>query len=274
MDSLRSQNRSKPGNLVQTIERVSLILDILGKSPHGISVGVLSEKTGFPKGTAHRLLTSLAYFDMVRQDPITKSYHLGFKLVELGNRLLGQLDFRTEARPYLKELAERTKETVHMVILDRNEGLYVDKVDATEHASGLRMVSMLGSRIPAHCSSVGKVLLAHLSDEKLINLVADKGLPRRTENTITDFDKLKTHLQQVRGQGFAIDDEENEKGIKCVGAPILDQSGQVLAAISISVPGIRINTETLQTTLKDHVIATAMKISNKLGYHRLTPQLH
>ncbi|MDX2511780.1 MAG: IclR family transcriptional regulator, partial [Desulfobacterales bacterium] len=162
MEHSKSNGRSKPSNLVQTIERVSLILDILGKSPHGISVGELSEKTGLPKGTTHRLLSSSAYFDLVRQDSTTKKYHLGFKLVELGNRLLSQLDFRNEARPYLKELAERTKETVHMVILDRNEGLYVDKVDAAEHASGLRMISALGSRIPAHCSAVGKILLAFL----------------------------------------------------------------------------------------------------------------
>jgi DNA-binding IclR family transcriptional regulator len=261
------ENRSKPSNLVQTIERVSLILDILSKSPHGISVGELSEKTGFPKGTTHRLLTSSAYFDIVRQDPATKKYHLGFKLVELGNRLLSQLDFRTEARPFLKELAERTKETVHMVILDRNEGLYVDKVEATEHASGLRMVSSLGSRIPAHCSAVGKVLLASLSEDELLNLVEDKGLPRRTENTITDFENLKEHLQLVRQQGYAFDNEENEKGIQCVGAPIIDQQIKVLAAIRISAPCIRVKETTLKTTLKDSVTETAMKISRKLGYH-------
>lgn len=266
-----SNGRLKPSNLVQTIERVSLILDILGKSPHGISVGELSEKTGFPKGTTHRLLNSSAYFDLVRQDSTTKRYYLGFKLVELGNRLLGQLDFRTEARPYLKELAERTKETVHMVILDRNEGLYVDKVDAAEHASGLRMVSALGSRVSAHSSSTGKVLLASLSEESLINIVEDKGLPRRTENTITDFEKLKKHLQLIREQGYSFDEEENEKGIQCVGAPIYDQGGEVLAAISISVPTIRINKATLQTTLKDHVTETAMKISRKLGYHNFQP---
>lgn len=269
MDISRSNNRSKPSNLVQTIERVSLILDILGNSPHGISVGELSEKTGLPKGTTHRLLTSTAYFDLVRQDPTTKKYHLGFKLVELGNRLLSQLDFRTEARPFLKELAERTKETVHMVILDRNEGLYVDKVDAAEHASGLRMVSSLGSRIPAHCSAVGKVLLASLSEESLLHIVKDKGLPRRTENTITEFEELKKHLQLIREQGYGFDDEENEKGIQCVGAPIIDQRGKVLAAISISVPTIRVDKTALQTTLKNHVTETAIKISRKLGYQDL-----
>lgn len=267
MKESKIRNRSKPSNLVQTIERVSLILDILGQSPQGLSIGELSEKTGLPKGTAHRLLTSLAYFDHVRQDSKTKNYHLGFKLVELGNRVLSQLDFRTEAHPFLIELSERTKETVHMVILDRNEALYVDKVDASEHAGGLRMVSMLGSRIPTHCSAVGKAMLAFLPEERLVSIVKDKGLPRRTENTITDIEELKKHLQLIREQGYAFDDEENERGIKCVGAPIQDQSGKVKAAISISVPSIRIRTETLLTTFKDQVVETAMKISQKLGYY-------
>jgi len=267
MNESKIRNRSKPSNLVQTIERVSLILDILGKSPKGLSVGELSEKAGLPKGTTHRLLTSLAYFDHVRQDSTTKNYHLGFKLVELGNRLLNQIDLRTEAHPYLIELAERTKETVHMVILDRNEALYVDKVDTSEPTGGLRMVSVIGARIPTHCSAVGKVMLAFLPGEKLCEIVSEKGLPRRTENTITDIEELKKHLLHIREQGYALDDEENEKGVKCIGAPIRDQSGKVIAAISISVPGIRIRTDTLLTSLKDHVTETAMKISQKLGYY-------
>ena len=267
MTASKAQNRSKPSNLVKTIERASLILDILGKSPQGISIKELSGKTGLPKGTTHRLLTSLAYFDYVRQGSMTKNYHLGFKLVELGDRLLNQIDLRTEAHPYLIELAERTKETVHMVILDRNEALYVDKVDTSEPAGGLRMVSVIGARIPTHCSAVGKVMLAFLPEERLVSIVQDKGLPRRTENTITDIEELKEHLQHIREQGYALDDEENEKGVKCVAAPIRDQNGNVAAAISISVPGIRIRTDTLLTTLKDQVIETAMKISKKLGYY-------
>ena len=267
MTESKTRNRSKPSNLVQTIERISLILDILGKSPQGLSIGELSDKTGLPKGTTHRLLTSLAYFGHVRQHSKKKNYHLGFKLVELGNLLLSQLDYRTEAHPYLVELAERTKETVHMVILDNNEVLYIDKVDVGQNAGGLRMASILGARIPTHCSAVGKVMLAFLPEEKLVEIVNDKGLLRRTENTITDFEELKSHLQHIREQGYALDDEENEKGVKCVGAPIRDQSGKVIAAISISVPGIRIRTDTLLTTYKDQVVETARNISNKLGYY-------
>jgi DNA-binding IclR family transcriptional regulator len=119
---------NKPSNLVQTIERVSTIFDAMAKSAQGISLKELSAKVELPKGTTHRLLTSLAYFGYVRQASESKNYYLGFKLVELGNRLLDHLDLRAQARPFLIRLCEKTKETVHLVILDQNEALYVDKV--------------------------------------------------------------------------------------------------------------------------------------------------
>ena len=265
--NLNSATKStKPKNLVQSVERVSMILDVLGQYPQGLNFGYLSSKVDLSKGTTHRLLSTLAFLDYVRQDAETKKYHLGFKLVELGNRLLSQIDFRTEARSFMVDLAECTKETVHLVILDQNEVLYIEKVEASGHPTGLRMVSMLGSRIPAHCSAVGKILLAALPEEKLEEIVSRKGLPRRTENTIIDLSKLKEHLQLVRKKGYALDREENEIGIRCVAAPIYDQRGEVIAAISISTPVSRIKTQMLKTVLKDRVTETALNISRKIGY--------
>jgi len=259
---------ARPNNIVQSIERVSIILDVLSEYPQGLSLGHLSGETGLNKGTAHRLLSSLVFLDYVRQDAETKKYALGFKLVELGNRLLSQIDIRTEARPFLMELAERTKETVHLVILDRFEVLYLDKVEAGVQPTGLRMVSMLGSRIPAHCSAVGKVLLAALPEENVKEMSQKRGLPLRTKNTITDLAKLLEHLKRVKKNGYALDDEENEIGVRCIGAPVHNQQGDVTAAISISVPAIRIETLVLQTAYKDWVMQTALKISRKLGYKR------
>ncbi len=248
----------KPNNLVQTIERASSILDILGQSPQGISIRELSAKIKLPKGTTHRLLSSLSYFGYVRQDPKTRNYLLGFKLVELGNLLLNQLDLRKEAEPFLKDLAERTKETVHIVILD--------KVETDQHTSGLRMASRVGLRNPAHSCAVGKVLLADLSKEALNNFVKEKGLPKRTENTITNFTQLKEHLNLVRGQGYAIDDEENEKGIRCVAAPIRNEAGRAVAAVSISGPAFQVTKKVVQESLRKEVIETAIKISKRLGF--------
>ena len=256
----------KPNNLVQTIERASSILDILGQSSQGISIRELSTKIKLPKGTTHRLLSSLSYFGYVRQDPKTRNYFLGFKLVELGNLLLSQLDLRKEAEPFLRDLAERAKETVHMVLLDRNEIVYIDKVETDQHTGGLRMASRVGLRNPAHSCAVGKVLLADLSEEGLNNFIKEKDLFKRTENTITDPIQLKEHLKLVRKQGFAIDDEENEKGIRCVAAPIYNEVSRAVAAISISGPAFRITKKIIQETMKREVMETALKISQTLGF--------
>ena len=256
----------KPNNLVQTIERTSLILDILGQSSQGISIRDLSEKIDLPKGTTHRLVSSLTYFGYARQDSKTRNYFLGFKLVELGNLLLSQLDLRKEAEPFLRDLAERTKETVHMVFLDRGEIVYIDKVELDHNPSGLRMASRVGLRNPAHSSAVGKVLLSHLPEEELNLLIKEKGLPKRTENTITDPIQLKEHLKAVRAQGCAVDDEENERGIRCIAAPICNEAGKAVAAISISGPAFRITKKVIQEILKKEVMETAYQISQRLGY--------
>ena len=265
---MASTTRSKPNNLVQTIERTSWILDILGQSSQGISIRDLSEKIKLPKGTTHRLLSSLTYFGYARQDPKTRNYSLGLRLMELGNLLLSQLDLRKEAEPFLYDLAERTKETVHMVFLDRGEIVYIDKVELDHNPSGLRMASRVGLRNPAHSSAVGKVLLSHLNEEELNLLVKEKGLPKRTENTITDRIQLKEHLKVVRTQGYAVDDEENERGIRCVAAPIYNEAGRAVAAVSISGPAFRVTRKVIQESLKKEVMETAFKISERLGFNR------
>jgi len=264
MKNCSSNKKQKPDNLVQTIERVSLILDILGQCPQGISVRDLSEKVELPKGTTHRLLSSLAYFDYVRQDSLNKNYHLGFKLVELGSLLINHIDFRNEARPFMVDLAEKTGETIHLVVLDQNEAFYIDKV--VLHQTGLQMVSRVGLRIPLHCSSVGKILAAYLYEDELNQIFKESSLPRRTPNTITSLSRFKKHLKIIKAQGYAIDNEENEKGVGCVAAPIRNGNGEVIAAMSISGPAIRITPKIIEASLKDQVCEAALNISRKLGF--------
>ena len=267
---ISNPGRTRPSNLVQTLERASLILDILGQSPQGISIKDLSDRMHLPKGTTHRLVSSLSYFGYVRQDQNTKNYFLGFKLVELGNMLLGQLDLRKEAELFLRNLAQRTKETVHLVILDGNEIVYLDKLETEPHTGGLRMASRVGSRNPAHSCAVGKVLLAYLSEEALGSMAEEKGLPKRTENTITDYNQLKEHMTLVRKQGYAVDDEENERGIRCVAAPIFNEAGKAVAAISVSGPAFRVTKKSVQEKLKKEVMETALRISQRLGFRGRT----
>lgn len=257
----------KPTNLVQTIARTALILESLGQYPNGLSLGELSEKVDLPKGTTHRLLTSMAYFDFIRQDQVTKHYHLGFKLVELGNNLLSHIDIRKEARPYLIDLSEDVQETIHLVVLDQNKALYIDKVDLHSRRGGLQMVSRLGSRNPLNCTAVGKVLLAYMPEMNAEIIIQQIDSDRRTNNTITDPSELKRHLNMIRAKGYAIDDEENEIGVRCVAAPIRNEIGKVVAAMSVSGPTTRITIEKIDEILKARVMKTAMRISRKLGYN-------
>lgn len=257
---------AKPNNLVQTIERVSLILDMVGQTSQGMSIRDLSAGLNLPKGTIHRLLSSLSYFGYIRQDPATKVYFLGLKLMDLTAQLSIQLDFRKVAEPILRDLAEKTKQTAHLVILDRDEVVYVDKIETLQQAGGLKMASRIGSRNPAHSSAVGKVLLSCFPEEALADFLQRKGLPRRTANTITDPDSFRDHLKIVRSQGYAMDDEENEMGIRCLGAPIFDGKGRPVAAISVSGSVFQVTKKAVHDVIKGEVMAAAAEISRQLGF--------
>jgi DNA-binding IclR family transcriptional regulator len=259
-------DKAKPANMIRAIERVMRVLDVLSKYSKGISLGDLAAAVNLPKGTVHRLLASLYFFDVVRQDSETRKYSLGFKLVELASILLDQIDIRREAEPFLVDLSFKTKETVYLVILDRTEVVYIERIEPDDPNVGLKATSKVGQRNAANSCSVGKVLLAYLSQHVLEETLKDMPFLQKTENTITDPLQLKDHLQGVRSRGYAIDDEESEKGIRCVAAPIFKESGKAIAAISISGPAIRVTRQCIQDVFKDELMKTAMQISRKLGY--------
>lgn len=200
------------------------------------------------------------------QDPGSKDYFLGFRLVELGQAVLNRIDFRKEAEPFLNNLADNVQETVHLAQLDDGKIVYLDKVEKIDVPSGLRMASRIGARNYAHSSALGKVLLAFAAESKLEEIFKQKGLPKLTENTIANLNQLQAHLSQVQYKGYAVDDEENEKGIRCVAAPVKDYTGEVIAAISISGPTVRMTMERIDRELTPRVVSTADKISQKLGY--------
>jgi IclR family acetate operon transcriptional repressor len=271
LDASQPSDAKRPRNLVQTIERVDQLLGILGRATQALSLGELAEAVGLPKGTTHRLLASLIYFNYVQQDPVSRGYRLGFKLVTLGNYLLDQIDLRKVAQPHLLELAQRTEETANIAVLDRDEALYIDKIQLSS-SSGLHMVSRVGYRAPLHCSAMGKVLLAHQPAGEIDGIIARRGLPRRTTNTITDGAALKTHLQTVRSEGYALDDEEHSDGVRCVAAPIRDMRGEIVAAISISAPAVRVTLSVARQSMRPLVVATAERIANQLGYDPTKPK--
>lgn len=267
----RSNRQPRPANLVQAIERMAAILDTLSQSGKGASLGSVASRVGLSKGTTHRILSSLMYFDFVRQDPASRDYALGFKLVELGSCLLEQINLRKEAEALLQDLSQRTNETVYLVILDRTEVVYVEKIETEDTSVILRATSKVGQRNAAHSCAVGKVLLADLSPEELDALLGEMVLVRKTENTIADPLQLREHLITVQARGYAVDDEESERGIRCVAAPVRDERGRAVAAISVSGPAIRVTRQRIQEVLREEVTRTALDISRRIGFRGETP---
>ncbi len=252
---------------VQAIERGCRILEFLSRGKQAYSIHDISSELGLPKPTIHRILSTLRHCGFVRQDELSKEYRLGFRLVELGQVVLDQIDLRKEAEPFLSQLASRVQETVHLVVLDQDEIVYLDKIEKFSNLKGLRMASRIGMRNYAHSCAVGKVLLAFLPDRARDEVFAQKGLPKLTRKTIVDGGELKKHLADVRTQGYAVDDEENEEGIRCVAAPVRNDRGEVIAAISISGPSVRMTKEWIHRQLKREITKTATEISRELGFN-------
>jgi len=232
-------------------------------SEHEFEMGIsaLAARLGLAKSTVHRLATTLVEYDILEQNRESGKYRLGLALFELGTLVRRKMDTASESRAQMYELAQSTGETVQLAVLDHLSVLYIR---IRESRQAVRMSSSPGSRAPAHCTSVGKVLLAHQPHE-VVRQVIDSGLRRYTENTITAPDALIEELAVVRSRGYAIDDEEIEVGLRCVAAPIRDHTGQVTAAISVAAPVQRMSKKTLQTTAPT-VMAAADSISRRLGY--------
>lgn len=245
------------------MEKALKIIGILAESGKELALHEIAEKLGIPKSTAHGLISTLYNYNFIEQSSFTGKYKLGLRLFELGNIVANRMDVRTTAAPYIQKLVETIEETVHLTILDKGKVLYIDK---RESHQSLRIASQIGMRLPAHCTGVGKVLLAFSPPSEIKKIVATNGLPMFTKNTITDFNKLEKELKRIKIQGYAIDNEEFMEGLRCVAAPLRDHTGKVCAAISISGPVSRLEGEKLELSKKT-IIETASEISAKLGYN-------
>lgn len=255
-------NAVKNGNIVQSVDRALQIVQLVSRSHEGCGVTQLAQQLGVNKSTVFRLLATLAKHDFIEQDPESERYKLGYKYLELSSKLLDSIDLRHEAKPYLKQLEKETNEVVHLVVYNQGEVVYIEKLEGNET---LRMHSQVGKRAPMHCTGVGKVILAHLNEQEMLRIIEQKGLPKHTEYTITDKTVFLQQLDTIRKQGYALDLEENELGIICVAAPIFNHLGQVVAAVSISGPTVRMKEARLDE-LKGKVMRVCQSISARLGY--------
>ena len=226
-----------------------------------MGISALASRLGLAKSTVHRLATTLVEYDFLEQNRDTGGYRLGLALFELGTLVRRKMDAASGAQEQIHALADATGETVQLAILDHLSVLYIR---IRESRQAVRLSSGLGSRAPAHCTSVGKALLAFQPAE-VIAQVIEAGLKRYTGNTITEAEALRSELATIRARGYAIDDEEIEVGLRCVAAPIRDHTGAVAAAISVAAPVQRMTKKTVQTTIPT-VVAAAEAISRRLGY--------
>jgi DNA-binding IclR family transcriptional regulator len=247
---------------IRSVERALQVLLCFTQNRAALTSDEIGELVGLHKSTVYRILATLEASGFIERSPAGESYRLGAASLLLGTTALGQVDLPARARPHLQSLMHATGETVHLVVLHRNQGLVIDKIDSER---SVRMASGIGFRSPLYCTGAGKVLLAHLPPANLEAFLAETELRTHTPHTITDPERLRRELVRAREQGFAMDKEEIEPGLRCVAAPIRDYSGGVIASVSISGPSSRMTSELLPQlcqTLVEH----ALRISNELGY--------
>jgi DNA-binding IclR family transcriptional regulator len=247
---------------VQSVERTLDIVEALSGNKDGIGVTELSKALNLHKSTVHRLLTTLMIRKYVEQDSETGKYRLSVKLFEIGNAVLSKLNMRAHAMPYLRELRERCGETVQLSIVDQNEVLYIDVLESKEKVG---VKASVGERAPLYCTASGKIWLANLPDERVLEILKDQAFKPYTSRTTPNFEALRGELKTIREQGCAIDNREYEEDLCCVGSAIRNYRGRVISCISVSVPASRFTPQTQEKLMKE-VKETGDKISYSVGY--------
>lgn len=248
--------------VIGSLDRGLRILDMLGASTEPLGVAEIAEALDVDKSTAYRLLQTLQARQYVRQVEMGQ-YRLGSKCIQLGSLALKTIDVRTLAGPFLEELADQTGQTVHLATMVGDRAIYVSRVQGR---SVITISTEVGMEAPGHCSASGKALFAYLPSARLEQIYNGQNLPRYTPSTITDLATLKNHWQQIREQGYAIDDEERYPGVRCVAAPVFNHLGQVVASISVSSPSSQVDLNQIEA-LKKLVVDQGSQLSIQLGYN-------
>ena len=237
------------------------ILELFLKQEKEIGISELADLTGFNVSTTHRIVSALVNRRYLKQQGKRGKYSLGLKFLEFYSALKKTLKIRDVAFPFIQKLHTISGESVNLAILESNCAVYIEHVESSQF---LRTFAEVGNRVPLHCTGIGKVFLAYMSEEEL-SFLTTESLHRYTDNTITDFNELKKELLVVRREGVAVDNGEYDIGIRCVASPVRDMSGNVIAAISTSGPHTRLNAERLEE-LKTLIKSYGLEISRATGY--------
>jgi DNA-binding IclR family transcriptional regulator len=260
-----SPRAASDGSPVRAVVRAVQLLEALRTSGDGsASLQELAKRSELAKASAHRILRTLAAMGLVERMPDSERYRLGVRCLEFGQAYLEQIDLRREALPMMERLREEFNETVHLAVLDdRLRVVYLEKLDSA-HAVGI-MMSRVGRTAPSYCTGLGKALLATRSDDPAGILAGEGELHRYTPNTICDSATLRAELELVRSQGYSLDLEEHEPGVRCVAAAIPGLPGGSTAALSIAGPAQRMPERLLRGKLAAAVTAAADEIGARIG---------
>lgn len=259
MDAGQFASARREDNL-KSLSKVMRILESFSTVNRTMSLGEICQRTGFPKSTAHRLLSSMRVVGLIDQACEGERYRLGIKLFEFGNTVLANMDLHREARPFVDTLARVSGQMVHLAVFDGRHAVVIQRSDPSPEGLPATFIETA----PVHCTSVGKAILAYQPEETLRRVLA-AGLQRYTDTTIIDEAALRVALSEIRNRGYAVDEGEHQPGIRCIGAPIRDQSGRVFAAVSVSGPSWRIPAGEV-ASLSKIVVHNANAIAACLGY--------
>jgi IclR family KDG regulon transcriptional repressor len=247
---------------IGSVQRAVDILNLFGSQCHELGTTEIARTLGLHKSTTASIVYTLEANGFLSQNPETRKYRLGLKLVERAFAMLDQIEIRQVAYPFLRDLRDEWNETVNLAIMDGPDVVYVERLLGTK-ALGMR--SEVGRRAPAHATALGKALLACLPPAGVRTFVDQHGLPAMTSHTITDADEFLAEMEKARELGYAVDDEENEIGGRCVAVPVFDHTGNPVAAVSVSAPTARLPVSEFPQA-GAMVRETARCISRGLGY--------
>lgn len=257
-------SKDEQKNPIQVVERMMRLLDVLEKHPEPLGLKQIAQYTGLHPSTAHRILSAMSADRLVdRVEP--GAYRLGMRLLELGNLVKSRISVRELALPLMRELHAHTGETVNLSVRHDDEIVYVERTAAGR--SAMRVVHVIGTRAPLHATAAGKLFLLEEGFARLRDYARRTGLAPRTKNSITSIALLERELERTQRQGWATDNEEVEIGVRCFAAGIRDDSGTLVAALSLSCPA-----ERLKPQWGPLVKETADRISHEIG-HRPTSRI-
>ena len=260
IESQIAAQKSEGTYQLQSLDRAISVLEVLSASDRPLGLTDLCQQMGLHKSTAHRSLMVLERNALIERTPDNR-FRLGLKLYELGNRAVAQIDLRTRVHPFFERLASELGETVHLSVLRKTSIVYLDKVGPMRRVCNN---SKAGKSNPVYCTSMGKAMLAFQPLETVERVISKIRFIRYTQKTLCSREALLDALEKVRHRGYAIDDEEIELGVRCVGAPIFNQNGRAIAAISVSGPVSHITVQSV-STIATHLLRCCSDISASLG---------